>query len=239
LTHSLEGANAAQIGEQAYWADRNLERETEIHPAVRAVPVSGFTSQAATKEELQLVQKLFFLAGHEAPRVVVFCGVEPTDRADLVCARVAEVLSGLVREPVCLMDANFRSPTLHRRYEIDDVVQTIDHKPENGSEQEDDAPGPYLWVLPAGSAEDGRPGITPDQLRDRLARLRKMFGFLLVSAPSLSAALDGYLLGQMADGVVLTLMAHSTRRATALKARSDLEAYNIRVLGAVLNHGPD
>lgn len=202
-------------------------------PPVIAVPLNGFVPQSPTLDEMQIVQRVFFLAGDEVPRVVVFCGVEEGDAADSVCARTAEVLSSMVSETVCVMDANLRAPTLHLRYEIDDALEF------RGNHSEGDPTnrlrGPNLWVLPAAALKDSRPGFSPDQVRTRLGALREQFGFLLIAAPPLSTAAEGFLLGQMADGVVLTVMAHSTRRVVAQKVRRNLELYNVRVLGAVLN----
>ena len=44
------------------------------------------------------------------------------------------------------------------------------------------------------------------------------------------------MLARNAEGVVLVLRANSSRREAARKAVRDLEAANVRVLGAVLNH---
>lgn len=197
-----------------------------------AVPLNGFVPEPPTIEELQIVQRLFFLAGDDIPRAVVFCGVEESDGAEAVCARTAEVLSTLVSETVCLMDANLRAPTLHLRYEIDDTLEF------HGAPDGDPAArlrGPSLWVITAAALKDARPGFSPEQVRAQLTSLREQFGFLLMTAPPLSTAAEGFLLGQMADGLVTTVMAHSTRRATAHKVRRNLELYNVRLLGAVLN----
>lgn len=215
-----------------------LEPERAAPRPVMAVPLNGFIPAPPTLEELQIVQRVFFLAGDEIPRAVVFCGVEEGDGAEAVCARTAEVLSSLVSETVCLMDANLRAPTLHVRYEIDDAFRF------RGAAQNSDAAagsrirGPSLWVLPAGALKDARPGFSPERVRERLTTLREKFGFLLMTAPPLSTAAEGFLLGQMADGVVLTVMAHSTQRARAQKVRRNLELYNVRTLGAVLNEPP-
>lgn len=214
-----------------------LEHGGKTYFSIPAVPVNGFIPEPASVEELQLVQKLFFL-GKDAPRVAVFCGVGANDGAELVCARTAEVLAGLVKEPVCLMDANLRAPTLHVRYDIGDAFRPLDSASEIDSEQSTSGTLANLWVLPASALKDCRPGFSPDQVRDRLARLRKRFRFLLICAPALGTASEGFLLGQMADGVVLTLLAHSTHRATALSVRANLDTYKIRLLGSVLNQLP-
>lgn len=229
LPRIVELHRAPETGGAAECEDEPLRPRPVV-----AVPLNGFVPQPPTLDELQIVQRVFFLAGDEMPRAVVFCGVEEGDGADAVCARTAEVLSSMVSETVCVMDANLRAPSLHLRYEIDESLEF------HGANCGDGDPasrlrGPSLWVLPAGAIRDSRPGFSPDQVRARLGTLREQFGFLLMTAPPLSTAAEGFLLGQVADGVVLTVMAHSTRKAIAQKVRRNLELYNVRVLGAVLN----
>lgn len=201
------------------------------HLPMHPVPLNGFIPEAPSVDELQLVQRMFFLSGDEVPRVIVFCGVEARDGVEVVCARTAEVLSCLMNETVCLMDANFHEPTLHRRYQIDASLRF------RGADADPKAAGrgSNLSVLPAAALRDSRPGFAPAQVRDRLETLRRQFGFLLICAPPLSTAAEGFLLGQAADGVVLTVMARSTQRAAALKVRRNLELYNVRLLGVVMN----
>lgn len=232
LPGALELHRAAASGGSAQFDDEPLSP-----PAVIAVPLNGFVPEPPTLDELQIVQRVFFLAGDEIPRTVVFCSVEEGDGASAVCARTAEVLSSMVSETVCLMDANLRAPTLHLRYEIDESLEYRGARCSTG-DPASRLRGPNLWVLPAAALKDSRPGFSPEQVRTRLGTLREQFGFLLMTAPPLSTAAEGFLLGQMADGVVLTVMAHSTRRAIAQKARRNLELYNVRVLGAVLNERP-
>lgn len=203
-----------------------------------AMPLNGFVPEPPTVDELQIVERVFFLAGEEIPRVVVFCGVAEGDGADAVCARTAEVLSSLVSETVCLMDANLRAPTLHLRYEVDGSPRFRGTTDRCERDPAGSMRGPSLWILPAGALKNSRPGFTPNEVRARLAVLRETFGFLLMAAPPLSTAAEGFLLGQIADGVVLTVRANSTQRADAEKARRNLELYNVRTLGAVLSERP-
>lgn len=208
----------------------------EIFSPVQAMPTDGSFSEA-TADEVHLVEKLFFLPGEEAPRVVVFCGTEGTDGSELVCARAAEVLASLVKDGVCLMDVDLRTPTLHLRYSVDDAYRIVDQGPKNETENAKRVPWPNLWVLPASPLNDARPGLSLDHVRNRLASLREKFGYLLICAPPLGTAPEGLLWGQIGDGVVVTLLANSTKRATAFKVRASLEKYNVRLLGVVLNEG--
>lgn len=210
--------------------------QVPVAPPFSATPLSlaGFLPEPATIEELQLAQRIFFLSGDKVPRVVVFCSVEPGDGSDSVCARMAEVLLGIVSEAVCLIDADLRSPSLHLRYQIDD---TLRFHPPNGKVEQEPARMHQLGlsVLPAAALKDAQPGFSPDRFRAHFTNLRKKFGFLLICAPPLGSAAEGYLLGQMADGVVVTVLARNTQRALAQKVRRNLELYNVRLLGAVIH----
>jgi Mrp family chromosome partitioning ATPase len=72
-------------------------------------------------------------------------------------------------------------------------------------------------------------------MRLRLAELHAAFDYVLIDAAALNACNDAIVLGGLSDGVVLTLKANSSRRETARKAVQELQAANVRTLGAVLN----
>ena len=235
LLETVPEQNAAGAGTNNAWSETDSAKELSFDLSQQAVPISGIFTEAASAEELQLVLRLFFLPRDLAPRVVVFCSVGPRDGAEYVCARSAEILASQTKESVCLVDANLKDPKLHKRYDLDgefhDVglnSQAAKNTPERKGERD-------LWVLPASFLRESCPGLPPDQVRDSLSRLRKRFGYLLICAPSLDLAADGFLLGQMSDGIVLNLEARGTHRDAAVKTRQLLDAYNIPLLGAVIN----
>lgn len=199
-----------------------------------AVLVDSFFHESASLEELHLVQRLFPLPRNAAPQVVVFCGVGPRDGAEFVCARVAETLAGQVKDTVCLMDANLKEPSMHHRYDLDGAACIL-HREDAGREKANNRKTHNLWVLPASALRERGPDFTQEEMREQLSALRERFGFLLICAPALESAPDGFLLGQLSDGIVLVLQAGSTHRATALQVRRHLENYGVRLLGAVLS----
>jgi hypothetical protein len=214
---------------------RETARELDFDLSRNAVPISGIFTEPASVEELELVQRLFFLSLDHSPRVAVFCSVGPRDCAAYVCARTGEILASQSSEAVCLVDANLREPKLHQRYDLDGAFRGAGVKPQMEQNPAASNGGGGLWVLPASALRERCPGLPPDRVRARLTALRSRFGFLLIYAPSLDSAADGFLLGQMSDGIVLHLEARGTRRDAAVKTRHLIEAYNIRLLGAVMN----
>lgn len=220
-------------------APRTRRPEAELEPlaAALAIPLNGFVPVAPTVEELRLAQHMLFLSAEDMPRVIVFSGVEPGDGSEDVCARTAEILSCLVKETVCLMDANRNDPGLHRRYGMD-TADRVFTGPQRVDDADTDDRQPNLFVLPAAGFAQGQPIFSPIEMNRQLAALREAFGFVLISAPPLSTSAEGFLLGQMSDGLVLTVRTQSTQRAVAIKARRNLDLYHVRVLGAVVNEQP-
>jgi hypothetical protein len=86
-------------------------------PIVREKPEA-----ASRGEEIELVQQVFLLPGTEAPKTVVFCGVDEDDVASSLCVSVGESLVAHTSGDVCIVDANLENPFLHKQYgPIDDL----------------------------------------------------------------------------------------------------------------------
>lgn len=200
-----------------------------------AVRIDGSLRNPASTEEQHLVHRLFYLPRTETPRAVVFCGVGPQDGSEFVCARAAEVLASQATESVCLIDANLKDPSLHRRYEMDAGLKLLRQKAATGNDKPAEGHRRNLWVLPSAALKESCPDFTREQLKEKLSKLREKFGFLLISAPPLEASSDGILLGQLCDGMVMVMQPHSTRRTSIVKIRQNLETYDVRLLGVVLN----
>lgn len=72
-------------------------------------------------------------------------------------------------------------------------------------------------------------------LRSHLGELRRAFDYALIHAAPVSGTGGTALLAHLADGLVLGLEAHRTRRLAARKVKEPLEAVKVRVLGIVLD----
>ena len=58
------------------------------------------------------MQQIFLLQTQEAPRMVVFAGIDHGNGCSRIALSVAETLAGNARGAVCLVEANFHSPAL-------------------------------------------------------------------------------------------------------------------------------
>ncbi|HTX16007.1 MAG TPA: CpsD/CapB family tyrosine-protein kinase [Candidatus Baltobacteraceae bacterium] len=195
--------------------------------------------QLAREESFHLIQRIFFLQTQTPPRVVVFAGIDHGNGCSRICSQAAEALEGNSRGTVCLVDANFRTPSLSR------VFNTTNH---HGFSDSLAGEGPIrsfakplhtdsLWLLSSGSLAGGDSHglLNSVRLKARFEELRNEFDYVLVDAPPLTHYSDAIALARVADGFVLVLEANSTRREAAVRISENLRAAQIRVLGAVLN----
>jgi Mrp family chromosome partitioning ATPase len=95
---------------------------------------------------------------------------------------------------------------------------------------------PNLWLVSSGSSpEAALPLLSSERMRQMITELRSGVDYVLIDASAMNVSNDATVLASAADGVVMVLKANSSRRETVRKAVQDMQAANIRVLGAVLN----
>jgi capsular exopolysaccharide synthesis family protein len=192
----------------------------------------------AHEEALRLVQRVFLLQAEKAPRVVVFAGIDQGNGCSQLCVRVAETLATNVSGSVCLVEANFRSPSLPGLFGTTNHYGLTDSLLTEGPIRSFArvVRGTNLWLLSCGSlAPDSCNLLNSERIKTRFEELRKGFDYVVIDAPPLIRYADAIALGHLTDGFVLILEANSTRREAALKVTENLRAAQIPLLGAVLN----
>jgi Mrp family chromosome partitioning ATPase len=196
--------------------------------------------QALAREEaMKLVQRVFPRADHGSPRAVLFSRLDGEVGCASTCARVGEILAARGEGRVCLVDANFRAPSLHEYFGAENVNGLAEATTESGPIENfaKQTLEPDLWLMPSGkaAAELRFPAIA-DRLRLRMEELRNHFRYVVIHSGPLRLETSSILLSRWADGVVLVLEANSTRRDTARRAKENLAAAGVSVLGVVLNN---
>jgi Mrp family chromosome partitioning ATPase len=206
----------------------------------QATPVTFATAEPVVREEaMKLVQTLFLPHNQAAPKAVLFAAIDPRSQCSNLCAMIATLLAESVSGTVCLVDGNFRNPSLP------DVLGISNHHGLADSLRQD---GPIrlftqqtgrenLRLLSAGAqTEEAVNLLNCDQMKNRIAELRKEYDYVLIDAPALNTYADGLVFGRLADGIVLVLEANETRREAAVRIVERVRALQIPLLGAVLNN---
>lgn len=195
---------------------------------------AGWTNE----EALRLVQRVFLLQTRKRPQVVAFVGIDHACGCTSISVAVAEALATNGSDAVCIVETNFRSPSLAS------VLGITDQKGLTGALLGDASILSFatrvgnenLWAIPAGMvAEDSANLLTSERFKARLLELRNEFDFVILDTPPLNQFGDAIAIGHLTDGVVLVLEADSTRKETAQTAVATLSSSNIEILAAVLN----
>ncbi|HTZ81884.1 MAG TPA: CpsD/CapB family tyrosine-protein kinase [Candidatus Acidoferrales bacterium] len=217
----------------------------EVPPPVSVAPVAvelqplQLPMEESQRDEMfKLVQRVFLVPGAGRGRMVVVSGLEAGNGCSWICARMGEVLASQVSGSVCVVDANLRSPGLHKEFNVPNHYGLTDalQVTEPIRRFVTALSRPNLWLLSCGADVEGLQAmLSSDRMRSILPELQREFDYVLIDAPSMDSGDDSIMLGRNAEGVVLVLRAHASRRETARKAVRDLETSNVRVLGAVLN----
>jgi Mrp family chromosome partitioning ATPase len=186
-----------------------------------------------------LVQRLFLSQGESAPKTVMFAAIDSKNQCSWLCAMIAKLLAESVSGSVCLVEGNFRTPSLPYVLGVPNHHGLADSLRQRGPIREFAKPigRDNFWLLSAGShGQDSTSLLNCDQMKERVLELRKEFDYLLIDTPPLSLYTDGMIFGQLTDGMVLVLEANETRREVALRVTESLRALRIPLLGAVLNN---
>src|SRR5581483_11141092 len=128
---------------RTFEALQRLEKEQQItsRPAAEVTaivhPIHGSGSNGASsqgvksvkvgeEEVLKLVQRVFRSTNPDAPRMVAFSGVDHGDGCSWITANAALTLAAQTSSSICVVDANLRTPSLHRFFEIHNRFGLVD-----------------------------------------------------------------------------------------------------------------
>jgi non-specific protein-tyrosine kinase len=256
----LSGAPNWTTVETATATERAASPRLTATPSSQESPAKDDTATVSVTEKLarlhsgatpylrhlmKLVQRIFLTSDRLGGpiRSVVFSAVDTRDEAAaLLPAAAAELLASRVTGRICLVDADFYSPSLHSCYGVSNDIGLIDALSNSGpvrsyARRLVQGPDASLWLLPSGSSGNRRELLlTSQEVQARIADLLAAFDYVIIAAPSMTQHPAVAALGAHVDGIVMVAEAHVTRRR-ALRACADaLRASGGRVLGTVLNN---
>jgi protein-tyrosine kinase len=159
--------------------------------------------------------------------------------ASTVAANLALSIGLGEKARVLLVDANVRQPALHAWFGLEQKHGFIDLVMGRKGVREviKETTFPNLSIITAGfflpgeNKLDGLSGITPETKR----AIEEGFDWVIYDASAVSSYPDTLMLSPLADGVVLVILAESTRRAAVKKVKDSLKSINANILGGVLN----
>jgi hypothetical protein len=212
-------------------------QETVFEAAADPQPVQGWNPEDFAREQiLGLVRQIFLQSARATSlteaarpvRQVVFSAVERDADLHSICRQVGEALARETQGTVGIFARDVRAaidPELRRG-------PRSEHAPGMPLRRIGTRVGPNFWIVPPLGGESV---VTASSLHSYLGEMRREFEYSIIEAPPVGASQAATAMAQFADGIILVLSAHRTRRVTALKVKETLESAHVRILGTLLS----
>ena len=200
--------------------------------------VTVLAPTSAASEAYRIVKARLLYALRDAPmKVIVVTSPCAREGKSTTCANLAVVLAQAGKNTL-VMDCDLRNPVMHKFFGVPNLYGVVD-----ALVYEDDLPGDW-WQKPMPRLKVATVGLVPPdptelvgsrRFADLLRDAREMFDYVLIDAPPVGPLSDWTILATQADGVLLVLDAHNTRRNALREAVRSLESVGARILGTVTN----
>ncbi len=210
-------------------------RRQEERPATTDTPVT-YALPADSLPLSKLVQSLLAARNDPAPRNILFVSVDQGAQTAHLCADVAKILAASGTSRVLVVDADRNLSALQDQFGVGSKPGLAEVLDSRLSIEGATVPvGPKLSLLTSGLVTHPSAScLLPQQVADLMSELRSRFDYVLVNGMPLKQGSDSVVFGRSAEGVLLVVAAHATRRAAARQAKAQLETAGARLLGAVL-----
>lgn len=174
-----------------------------------------------------LVRRLFLANGAPPVKQVVFSAADARTDVAEICHRVGRALA---------LETGADIAVVGRRLRVQEMMGIQPRHARSTIKSWSTQAAVNLWNVPEFRLmECGEESGTARCWLSCLERLRNEFEYAIIHGPVAGTSSEAVLLGQLSDGIVLVLGAHSTRRATARKIKETLEGAHSRILGTVLS----
>lgn len=206
--------------------DRDTEPSVALPTAPAASPIRIWSEESFARQQIQGLVRQVFLSNSSQPiRQVVFSALDADTNVRSLCVRVGETLARETSEVVAILPECSRKQTA-----IENETDGVRRKPPLSVQRMATRLHGNLWLLPPAPLD----GAATTSVHSYLEELRREFEFSIVAAPPASESQAAIAMAEFADGIILVLKAHRTRRAATGNLMQSLEAAQVRVLGTVL-----
>jgi hypothetical protein len=227
------------------------ERPASLQPGSEAV--SGkwiWNPDGFAREQLRgLVQRIFFSQSASRMRQVVISAAESRTDISGICRQVGEILSEETSASVVVVAG-------HRSGSVGGVSAGLSAGLSDGEERLPARPRRdalatrvrgNLWLTAGLRRKDAAGDATGDVKTNvhrgmisstawyaRLCEFRREFEYSILEGPAAGESSDSAIAAQVADGMILVLTAHGTRRATVQRIQETLKSTQTHLLGTIL-----
>jgi polysaccharide biosynthesis transport protein len=231
------GAKASQTYYNHYYSDRKKQQSEQ---KIRAIEMVNLKEPESTfAEHYRNIRTSLLLSNpDQPPKVFVVTSALPQEGKTVTAVNLAIAFTQLGKK-VLVLDCDLRRPRVHKIFRIKNTGGITSYL--MGRSRIEDIiyrfPGePNLHVLPSGPIPPNPVELIISKgMREMMMALRQHYDFIFIDAPPLMGIQDSILLGEYSDGLLLVAWGGKTPRKVIEKAKAEIEKFNIKLFGVILN----
>jgi len=228
--------------ERAEKEHKKLVRQTGVGPQERyyLAPDSKQNGNGHVKPDRlgSLKTKILTRYTGKAIKTILVTGTAHGGGTSTTAVNLATALADDSRSSVLIVDANLRTPGLHRFFKTDSfkgMSELLDVRGEKsfGFKKIGDK---ELYLFPCGVKRFKSDGYFESRrFGTFLNNVRNSFDYVIFDSAPIGGFADTQTLCSRVDGVILVITYEKTRRQVALRAKKELENAGANILGVVIN----
>lgn len=189
-------------------------------------------------EKYRLIRTSIMLSiPKEPPRIIAITSALPSEGKTATTINLAVSFSQLGKRTL-IIDGDLRKPRMHKIFKLKNSAgissylagrvefNQVIHKTRI----------PNLFVVPSGPLPPNPVELLDSEIMEKmLEKLLEKVDFIFIDTPPLVGIVDAIVIGKYTQGMILVTWAGKTHRNALEKTKQQLDQFNIRTLGVVLN----
>lgn len=215
-----------------------IESEAPEGSKLSDVLVAAHTPKSPVAENFRAIRTaLYFSTAGQQSRLIQMTSPVPGDGKSTITANIAVTIAQSNKN-VLLLDADFRRPTQHKLFGLNNNVGLAsavagDIDPADAIQVSE---VPNLSVMACGQRPHNPSELlTSPRFAELLDHLKEQYDFVLIDTPPVLAVTDPGIVSARVDGVIMALRIRKNGRPNAMRARKILMDLEANMLGIVVN----
>lgn len=201
--------------------------------------INYYDPESAVAESYRNIRtSILFSTPKNPPKVICFSSARPGEGKTATAVNLAISFSQLGKS-VLLVDGDMRKPRIHKVFNLKNTVGLSTHLVGRAALADiiQKTEIPRLKVITSGPVPPNPVELLDSELMDALLKktLLKETDFVFIDSPPFIEIVDPILLGKHANGMVLVAWGGKTNRSAMEKAKEQIDKFNIRIIGVILN----
>ncbi|MEW6601330.1 MAG: hypothetical protein AB1499_10215 [Nitrospirota bacterium] len=185
-----------------------------------------------------LSNQIYIMMNQQGKNIALVTDAEGSPDTSYVVANLGISLSGDEGHKVIIIDANMKSPSIHKVFDIPNdngVSEILEGTVEFESVITEVRPN--LYVIPAGRSKmNPSTFLGASLMGDIMKKAGSMVDFVIVIGANVKESSDAVLLSTHADGLILVINEGQVKRHIVQRALAAFEQKKIAIIGAIINN---